>query len=85
MIGGEKKNGMMFVGQNHFNPVAAMSVEANLFDFDRDIYGEDIIVYATRYIRKNQRFDSTDALVEQIKLDKKKVLDIVNEGEKRCQ
>lgn len=84
-IGGEAKNGMMFVGQNHFNPVAAMSVEANLFDFDRDIYGEDIIVYPTKYIRENRRFDSTEALVEQIKLDKKKVLDIVNQGEKKCQ
>ena len=85
LIGNEEKHGMMFVGQNHFNPVAAMSVEANLFDFDRDIYGEDIIVYPTRFIRENRRFDSTEALVEQIKLDKKKVLDIMNEGEKKCQ
>jgi len=85
LIGTEEKQGMMFVGQNHFNPVATMSVEANLFDFNRDIYGEDIIVYPTRYIRENRRFDSAEALVEQIKLDKKKVLDIVNEGEKECQ
>ena len=85
LIGGEEKNGMMFVGQNHFNPAAAISVEANLFDFDRDIYGEDIIVYPTKFIRENRRFDSTEALVEQIKLDKKQVLDIVNEGEKKCQ
>lgn len=84
-IGDEVKDGMMFVGQNHFNPVAAMSVEANLFEFDRDIYGEDIIVYPTKYIRENRRFDSTEALVEQIKLDKKKILEIVNEGEKKCQ
>jgi riboflavin kinase/FMN adenylyltransferase len=84
-IGGEVKNGMMFVGQNHFNPVAAMSVEANLFDFDADIYGEDIIVYPTKYIRENRRFDSTEELVVQIKLDKKNILDIMNEGEKQCQ
>jgi len=81
----EERNGMMFVGQNHFNPVAALSVEANLFDFDRDIYGEEIIVYPTKYIRESRRFDSTAALVNQIQLDKKQVLDIAKEGEKACQ
>ena len=76
---------MMFVGQNHFNPAAVLSVEANLFDFDRDIYGEEIIVYPTKYIRESRRFDSTAALINQIQLDKKQVLDKAKEGEKACQ
>jgi riboflavin kinase/FMN adenylyltransferase len=85
LVGGKKKHGMMFVGQNYFNPVAKLSVEANLFDFDREIYGEEIIVYPTQYIRENRRFDSKEALVKQIELDKKQVLDLPIQGEKACQ
>ncbi len=84
-IGKEEFDGMMFIGQNHFNPTAKLSVEANLFNFDRDIYDEEIVVYPTVFIRENQRFDSTDLLVEQIHSDKKNVLDIVQRGEKTCQ
>jgi riboflavin kinase/FMN adenylyltransferase len=77
-------NGMMFIGQNHFNPDAKLTVEANIFDFDDDIYGEDIIVYPCRYIRENRRYESTDALVRQIKLDKKDVVNILSQGERTC-
>ncbi len=84
-VGDEEFDGMMFIGQNHFNPMAKLSVEANLFNFDRDIYDEEIVVYPTTFIRENKRFDSTDLLVEQIHLDKKNVLDIVQRGEKTCQ
>ena len=38
-------DGMMFIGRNHFNPAERVTVEANLFDFDRDIYDDEIIVY----------------------------------------
>ncbi len=85
LVGNEKKQGMMFVGQNYFNPVAKLSVEANLFDFDREIYGEEIIVYPTRYIRENQRFDTKEALLAQIEKDKKHILDLPIQGDKACQ
>ena len=75
-VGDVKKDGMMFIGRNHFNPDKRVTVEANLFDFDEDIYGRGIIVCPTHYIRPNQRYDSTDDLVGQIKLDKKEVLSI---------
>jgi riboflavin kinase/FMN adenylyltransferase len=77
--------GMMFVGQNYFNPEAKLSVEANLFDFDREIYGEEIIVYPTKYIRENRRFATKEALVEQIDKDKKQVLNIPKKGDAACQ
>lgn len=83
-VGGESKCGMMFIGQNHFNPAQKMSVEANIFSFDRDIYDEEIIVYPSRYIRANQKYETTDALVAQIEKDKKNVLNILSEGERAC-
>lgn len=76
-VRGEKKHGMMFIGRNHFNPVDKVTVEANLFDFDQDIYGEEITVYPTRFLRGNRKFDSTDSLVEQIDIDKKNTIDCI--------
>jgi riboflavin kinase/FMN adenylyltransferase len=81
LIGDQKKHGMMFVGQNHFNPEAKMSVEANLFDFDRDIYGEGIIVYPTHYVRKSTKFASKEDLMAQLGRDKEQVLEIQAKGE----
>ena len=70
----KKYDGMMFIGKNHFNPTVARSVEVNIFDFDQDIYGEELFCYPEVYIRENRKYANTDALVEQIKLDKKKIL-----------
>lgn len=83
-IGNDEKHGMMFIGQNHFNPVERLTVEANLFDFDRDIYDEEIMVYATHFIRQNQKFDGKDELVRQIAKDKENVLEIIAKGERTC-
>lgn len=76
-IDDEEKDGMMFIGENYFNPQKRITVEANFFDFDRDIYDKEITVYPTRFIRPNRRFDSTEELVEQIGKDKEKVLEII--------
>ena len=84
-VGHEERCGMMFIGQNHFNPEANISVEANLFDFDRDVYGKGMVVYPTHFIRKNRNFENSAALAEQIELDKKEVLRIAYKGEKTCQ
>ncbi|HKK20162.1 MAG TPA: riboflavin biosynthesis protein RibF, partial [candidate division Zixibacteria bacterium] len=40
-IGDETRDGMMFIGRNHFNPAQRITVEANLFEFDRDIYDQE--------------------------------------------
>jgi riboflavin kinase / FMN adenylyltransferase len=84
-IGSEEKHGMMFIGQNHFNPVERLSVEANLFDFDRDIYDEEIMVYPTHFIRENQKFEDREGLIGQIRNDKKNVIEIIGKGERTCQ
>lgn len=84
-VAGQDWCGMLFVGQNYFNPVQTVTVEVNLFDFDREIYDEEIVVYPTRFIRGNQRFASTELLVQQIERDKGSVMKIVRKGEKQCQ
>ena len=84
-VGQEEKNGMMFIGKNHFNPAGRVTVEANLFDFDRDIYDEEIIVNPTQYIRENRRFAGTDELIKQIGKDKTHILELMHKGETTCQ
>jgi len=73
-VGDERKNGVMFIGRNHFNPANCISVEANLFDFSRDIYDEEITIYPTCYIRENRKYDSSEELARQIAKDKEYVI-----------
>ena len=44
-------------------------LEIYLFDFDRDIYGEDIELRFVRYLRPERKFESLEELVRQIELD----------------
>jgi len=78
-IDDQRHEGMMFIGRNHFNPEVRITVEANIFDFDEDIYDREVVVCPTKFIRGNRRFESTDALIEQIKQDKKTVIEILKQ------
>ncbi len=84
LTGGYEYPGMMFIGQNRFNPAQRVTVEANIFDFDRDIYDEEITVYPTHFVRENRKYDSTAELVGQIAQDKISVLEIIAKGEQTC-
>ena len=46
-----------------------MGVETYLYDFREDIYGEEIEVYLYEFKRPEQRFESLDALKEQLQRD----------------
>ncbi len=47
----------------------ALSIEAHLLDFDRDIYGQQLELRFERRLRAERKFDSLAALVAQIKVD----------------
>ncbi len=46
------------------------SIEVHLFDFDSDIYGEHLELIFFRKLREEQKFESLDALKEQLARDK---------------
>jgi riboflavin kinase/FMN adenylyltransferase len=73
-VGNGRYPGMMFVGRNHFNPDADKSVEVNIFDFDNDIYEQELFCYPETYIREEIEFEEPARLVEQLKIDKEKIL-----------
>ena len=44
-------------------------LEIHLFDFNRDIYGQDLELRFVQYLRPEKKFESVDALKEQIAAD----------------
>jgi riboflavin kinase/FMN adenylyltransferase len=46
-----------------------LTIEVHVFDFDEDIYGEDISLYFIGKIRDEKKFGSADELIRQIRRD----------------
>jgi riboflavin kinase/FMN adenylyltransferase len=44
-------------------------LEIHLFDFNRDIYGQDVEVRFLKFLRPEKKFENLDALVQQIRKD----------------
>jgi len=55
-------------------------LEIHLFDFNRDIYGQDVEVRFVQYLRPEQKFESVDALVRQIDLDVRQARELCTVG-----
>lgn len=53
----------------------APSIEVHIFDFDQDIYGEEVEVEWHQHIRDERKFNGIEALIEQIAKDKQATLD----------
>ncbi len=71
--------GMMSIGFNPtFKDVNKKSVEVNIFDFDQEIYGEEITVEFINFIRNEEKFGSVEELIQKINTDKQKTLNIIN-------
>jgi len=68
--------GMMYIGKR---PVlkqkdATIQLEVNIFDFDGQIYGQEIDVALTRRIRDDIQFENVEQLTEQLHRDKQNIL-----------
>jgi riboflavin kinase/FMN adenylyltransferase len=62
--------GMMSIGFRPTVDAKKRVIEVNIFDFDKDIYGETIRVYVKKYLRAEIKFNNLDDLVRQIGEDK---------------
>jgi riboflavin kinase/FMN adenylyltransferase len=70
--------GMMNIG---FNPTVDgqnQSIEIHYFDFNADLYNQEIRVSILQRIRSEQKFESVDLLKEQLEKDKKTALAYLN-------
>lgn len=70
VLRGQLYNGMLNIGIRPTVDGSNRTIEAHLFDFQEDIYGEHLEVRLLHYLRPEMKFDSLDNLVRQITTDK---------------
>ncbi|HJU45529.1 MAG TPA: riboflavin biosynthesis protein RibF, partial [Chitinophagaceae bacterium] len=62
--------GMLYIGSRPVVNGKRRVIEVNIFDFDKDIYGQQLRVSIQYFIRSDRHFDSLEALKEQLAKDK---------------
>lgn len=80
IFGGERRESVINVGNNPTFNADKITVESNIFDFDSDIYGENIRVEFVEKIRGDIKFSGIDELKKQISADAKTARDILRKG-----
>jgi riboflavin kinase/FMN adenylyltransferase len=74
-----ERQGMLYIGER---PTVSgglqRNVEVNIFDLDRDLYGEAITVRFIHRIRGDQRFEGMNELKQQLHIDKRMAQDRFN-------
>ena len=68
--------GMMSIG---FNPTVdgkKRTIEVNIFDFDKDVYNQEIRVNFVEWLRKEKKFSDLEKLKKQIAADKQATLKV---------
>ena len=72
-VDGTDYGGMGNVGVKPTVGQHALSIEINIFDFDREIYGKEMEVTFVEYIREEQKFPGLEALKNQIARDEETI------------
>lgn len=75
--GHKNYNGMLYIGNRPTVHGAKRNIEVNIFDFDKDIYGESLTVYFHKLIRGDARFNDLEELKQQLHRDKEEALRIL--------
>lgn len=69
-VNGERLPGMVNIGKKPtFKSEDEITIEAHIFDFNADIYGEKIIVHFYHRLRDERKFNNVDDLLVQLKKD----------------
>jgi riboflavin kinase/FMN adenylyltransferase len=62
-------SGVVNIGMRPTFDTRSLAIEVHVFDFNEDLYGEEITLYFLRKIREERKFDTAEALIGQIKKD----------------
>lgn len=76
-INGSTVFGMMNIGYNPTVSGTEKSIEVNFFDFDQDLYDLELQIDILDRLRSEHKFESIDALKEQLSKDKATSLSII--------
>jgi riboflavin kinase / FMN adenylyltransferase len=72
-----KFKGMLYIGNRPVIKGTKQNIEVNIFEFNKDIYGEDLTVHLHKYVRPDKNLSDLEELKKQLKLDEevsKKIL-----------
>jgi len=70
-------NAMLYIGNRPTINGLKRNIEVNIFDFDRDIYGESLTIHFHKHIRGDIKFNDLEALKAQLHLDKVAALNLL--------
>lgn len=81
VVKGQEYNSMTNVG---WNPTVSdeklqLKIETHIFDFDQQIYGDEIVVKFFKFLRDEKKFNSFDELKNQLGFDQTQCRDFFNE------
>lgn len=75
LLDSETLEGMMNIGNRPtLDNGSNISIEVNIFDFDKDIYGKNVEIQFLNRIRDEKKFSGIDELTSQLKADKALIL-----------
>ncbi|MGE0590538.1 MAG: bifunctional riboflavin kinase/FAD synthetase [Cyclobacteriaceae bacterium] len=77
--GSDCYGGMLYIGNRPTVGGTKRSIEVNIFNFDKDIYGESLTLKILAPIRKDSHFADLEALKQQLFADKESALQILKE------
>ncbi len=78
-VEGTEYNGMLNIGQNPtVSGEKTQKIEVHLFDFEADLYNKKITTSFIKRIRDEVKFDDSQQLVEQLKLDQNRAKSILS-------
>ncbi|MDG1040719.1 MAG: bifunctional riboflavin kinase/FAD synthetase [Polaribacter sp.] len=66
--------GMMNIGFRPTLEGTHQTIEVHFFDFNNDLYGQNLTIEVLYFLRDEQKFDSIEQLISQLKEDKKTAL-----------
>lgn len=79
VLNGKTVYGMMNIGNRPTVEGTSLTIEINFFDFDQDLYDQKITVSLLKRMRNEQKFESLDALKNQLAIDKSTAKDYISQ------
>ena len=70
-------NGMLSIGFNPTFDGKEQTIEVNILDFDKEIYGESLTLEFIQFIRHEKKFESLEDLIKAIEHDKMQTIAIL--------
>ncbi len=70
--------GVIYLGKKPTFEYSDYVIEAHLFDFSGELYGENLTLEFVKKIREDKKFQSVNKLIHQIEIDKENSLEILN-------